>query len=244
MKHNPVKSKKQRPTLTLVLSFISLMVGLVWSSACVTILTGSAMQVSMVRALVLMGFSVLFLLLGIRGVLRWRAMMKAGGKRPGTAVFVIVCVVAVMLVGEAVLVLPATFRSTRMDTVLRSYVQSSFSDEDVPLPENPRFVFYHNDRFSIPSSQYPRGTHDPDQVNVVVMYTEGQSTNGVWVNRGTGQKVGDARAQNVTLYVIRLEDWALIDQQHFSEQLDYDETGINVTGMSAVRNYLNDLFGE
>ena len=41
--------------------------------------------------------------------------------------------------------------------------------------------------------------------------------------------------------MIRLDDWALIDKESFSQQLKYGENGVNVLGMNQVQTYLNDL---
>ena len=61
------------------------------------------------------------------------------------------------------------------------------------------------------------------------------------MDSATGEKVSDARVQNVKLYVIRKEDWALIDEVKFHEQLKQNENGVNVLGMNGVENYLNSL---
>jgi hypothetical protein len=102
-------------------------------------------------------------------------------------------------------------------------------------------VFYHNGSFSVPSERFTLGTDDPDKVNVVVAYSESVSKNGIWVDSATGKKVTDARVQNATLYVIRLEDWALIDEVKFHQQLKQNENGVNVLGMNGVETYLNSL---
>ena len=47
--------------------------------------------------------------------------------------------------------------------------------------------------------------------------------------------------QHVTLSLIRLEDWALIDEVSFSQQLKQGENGVNVLGMNQVQFYLNEL---
>ena len=102
-------------------------------------------------------------------------------------------------------------------------------------------MFYHNGSFTVPSKRFIFGTDDPSQVNVVVAYSESVSKNGIWVDSATGKKVSDARVQNATLYVIRLEDWALVDEVKCHQLLKQNENGVNVLGMSEVENYLNSL---
>ena len=72
-------------------------------------------------------------------------------------------------------------------------------------------------------------------------YEEETGVYGIWYDEKTGKKIDDARLQKVKIYVIRLEDWALIDEASFSEQLDYGENGTAAIGMTEVQRYLNDL---
>ena len=129
----------------------------------------------------------------------------------------------------------------KMYKARKPYVKEEFSDVEAELPDDPWFVFYHNGSFSIPSSRFTRGTDDPDKVNVVVAYTDSTSRNGVWVDEVTGKEVSDTFVQHVTLSLIRLEDWALIDEVSFSQQLKQGENGVNVLGMDQVQFYLNEL---
>ena len=201
--------KKDRSVIKLVLSIVSLMIGVIWAGATIIVLGSRGTDVPLWRFIVLIAFTILFFFLGVRGLLRWNRARREGGKKIGKAVPILLGVVAVLLVSQMALVFP--------------------------------FVFYHNGSFSIPSSSFTRGTDDPDKVNVVVAYTDSTSRNGVWVDEVTGKEVSDTLVQHVTLSLIRLEDWALIDEVSFSQQLKQGENGVNVLGMNQVQFYLNEL---
>ena len=231
--------KKNHSAVKLVLSLLSLLVGIVWTGALIIVAFSGGAPAW--RLLILFLFSALFLFLGIRGILAWRKDSAAEGGKIGRPVWIIVGAVGVLLFIQMALYFPIAARNGQMTRVLKPYVKEEYTDEDVRLPENPRFVFYHNGSFSVPSERFTLGTDDPDKVNVVVAYSESVSKNGIWVDSASGKKVNDARVQNVTLYVIRLEDWALIDEVKFHQQLKQNENGVNVLGMSEVENYLNSL---
>jgi len=236
-----MKAKKDHTTRTLVLSIISLMLAVVCASACITVLSAYSSQTEPWRVVVLLIFPLLFLILGVIGLLRWRKKRIEGGKKPGKAVPIILVVVALLLIAQMAITLPAVSRTGKLNSALAPYVQDSYSSEDASLPENPWFVFYHDGNFSAPGSAYLRGTGSAAKVNVVVAYTEGTEKSGVWVEQGTGDVAGDALSQVVTVTVIRLEDWAVIDQQTFRQQLSQGENGVNPQGMGQIQRYLNAL---
>ena len=242
-----MKKKSMNPTVKFVLSVISLMIGIVWVTASITVFSSMTAAVKPGGVVVLLLFSALFLTLGIRGLLRWRSQQQAGGKKPGKAVIAILSAMGVLLLAEMVLVLPATWQTGRLNSTLQPYVQESWSDGKGTMPEHPRFVFYNmtTGQFSVPSrGTYPQGTSDPKETNVVVAYRESVQKDGVWVDKSTGKNVGAGLKQKVSLYVIRLDDWSLITQADFSVQLDYGENGRNVLHMNQVESYLNNLFEE
>jgi AraC-like DNA-binding protein len=86
-----------------------------------------------------------------------------------------------LLVIQMAMFFPIAARNGRMTRALKPYVKEEYTDEDVRLPENPRFVFYHNGSFSVPSDRFTLGTDDPDKVNVVVAYSESVSNNGIFI---------------------------------------------------------------
>ena len=231
--------KKNHSVVKLVLSLLSLMIGIVWTGALIIVAFSGGAPVW--RLLILLLFTALFLFLGIRGLLSWKKTGLAEGTKIPRAVPIVLGVVGVLLVIQMAMFFPIAARNGRMTRLLKPYVQEDYTDEDVKLPENPRFVFYHNGSFTVPSDRFIFGTDDPSQVNVVVAYSESVSNNGIWVDSATGKKVSDARVQNATLYVIRLEDWALVDEVKCHQLLKQNENGVNVLGMSEVENYLNSL---
>ena len=181
--------KKSNSVLKLVLSLVSLLVGIVWTGALIIVVGSGGTSVPFWRLLILLLFSALFLYLGIRGLLSWRQSSAEAGRTIPKAVPIVIGIIGFLLVIQMALVFPQEWRNGRLNNALKGYVQEDFSDEDVKLPENPRFVFYHNGSFRIPSDRYALGTSDPKQVNVVVAYTESVSNSGIWVDSATGQKV-------------------------------------------------------
>ncbi len=235
-----MKKKKDGTVKTLVLSIISLMIGLVWIEASITVIS-SYSNIPAPRMAVLFVISAVFLGLGIWGMLRWRRMRIAGGQKAGKAIPIVLGIAGVLLILQMCITLPQTRTTGILLTQLKEYVKDDFTDENAKMPEDPWFVFYNNGIFGVPSADYKRGTDDPSKVNVVVMYEEGTRASGIWVDKDSGKNLGDAMEQYVKIYVVRLEDWALIDEITFSEQLKNGENGMNVTAMHQVENYLNDL---
>ena len=75
--------KKNRSIVKLVLSLLSLMVGIVWTGALIIVTFSGGAPVW--RLLILLLFSALFLFLGIRGLLDWKKTSLAEGtKIPNT----------------------------------------------------------------------------------------------------------------------------------------------------------------
>ena len=78
-----MNQKKDRSVISLILSALSLMVGVVWAGATVIIMGSMGTDVPAWRLGMLIAFSPLFLFLGIRGLLRYRSqrMAKGGNSR-------------------------------------------------------------------------------------------------------------------------------------------------------------------
>ena len=240
-----MKRKQMTPTVKLVLSIISLVIGLIWTSACVTVLFSMGSLTTLWRGVVLVLFSVLFFWLGIRGLLRWRAEKSRTDPKKVKIILAATGAAMVFIIFQLSLTLPATWASGRINSALRPLVRTEFASENGALPEDPHFVFYNMETgmFSVPSRKsYPKGTDDPEKVNVVVGYTESVRKNGRWVAKGSGQKLSDAYSQGVTLDIIDPKDWSLINEVSFSVRLNYNENGKNVLGMNQVERYLNELF--
>ena len=67
--------KKNRSAVKLVLSLLSLMVGIVWTGALIIVAGSGGAPVW--RLLILLFFTALFLFLGIRGLLAWKKANNA-----------------------------------------------------------------------------------------------------------------------------------------------------------------------
>ena len=151
--------KKNHSIVKLVLSLLSLMVGIVWTGALIIVTFSGGAPIW--RLLILLVFTVLFLFLGIRGLLDWKKTSLAEGTKIPRAVPIVLGVVGVLLVIQMALYFPIAARNGRMTRFLKPYVQEDYTDENVKLPENPRFVFYHNGSFTVPSKRFIFGTDDP-----------------------------------------------------------------------------------
>lgn len=233
--------RKDKTVRTLVLSIISLVIGIVWTMASTTVITAYS-DIPLWRIAILFGLSILFLGPGIWGLFKWRAMRKTGGEKVGKAVPIITGIVVVLSIFQLCVILPPMWKRGILNTELKGYVRDEFSDENVKMPGEPWFVFYHDGFFEVPSGAYARSTDNPSKVNVVVMYEDSKETIGTWVVEGSRKEVGPAMEQTSKVYVIRLEDWALIDEKSFSVLIrDIKNNWINITGTDDVKQYINDL---
>lgn len=221
----------------LILSGISLTFALIWMILC--FMMPSSWMVFWRRA-VLLGLSVLFFFLSIYGFRHYWKLSREEEKKPTKTIAVILGVLVVVLV-TIISHLPSAYHSLRLNATLRPYVQEEFTSYNAELPADPWFVFYDKGNFLVPPKHFLRGTDDPEKVNVIVAYEKTDHKTGIWVDKNSGEKLADARAQDATLYVIRLSDWALIKQVQFSQQLDYMDRDINIPGMNQVIEYLNEM---
>lgn len=242
----------KRPNLALVLYSYLFLGGL-------TILLTLIMMIAAGNNFVIQGVVILiitliiFLIISIRGFVKWRKYKKdnPGYKVHPLAIFF----VALFVIGGIstfVVQFPNMYISLHIKAVIEPYVKDDFTDENVPMPDNPHFVFYNMDTkgFSAPNKKYYNcGTKNPDEANVVVAYSNDVEKNGKWVYANSGNYAGDAYEQCVYIFVIRTYDWALIDSTVVSEQMDYGKKNKkldtkSIDGIDEVRYYLNDLFKD
>lgn len=238
-----MKNKKEHTTALLVWAIILFIVAGMFILTVVTLATSGA-EFNLAGLSIVIVISLICIIIGIVLLLKRSQRMKNGGKKPGVVVIVIMLVVLIAGIPVAMNTMKIFGSSTKLTSELKKYVKDSYSSTDAELPDKPRFVFYNDGRFSEPSSNYIYGTGNPDEVNVVVEYSSKISRNGEWVNKGTGDKISDALTQTVDVHVIRLEDWALINETSFTYQLRQDESEMNVTGMNEFESYLKEVFGH
>lgn len=141
MKKSLERKKKDRSVIKLVLSIVSLVIGVVWAGATIIVLGSRGTDVPLWRFIVLIAFSILFFFLGVRGLLRWNRARREGGKKIGKAVPILLGVVAVLLVSQMALVFPSMIKDGKMYKALKPYVKEEFSDVEAELPDDPWFVF-------------------------------------------------------------------------------------------------------
>ena len=238
-----MKNKKEHTTALLVWAIILFIVAGMFILTVITLATSGA-EFNPAGLSIVIVISLVCLIIGIVLLLKRSKRMKNGGKKPGVAVIVILLVVLIAGTPVALNTMKFFGSSTKLTSELKKYVKDSYSSTNAELPDNPRFVFYNGGSFTEPSSKYIYGTGNPDEVNVVVEYSSKISRNGEWVDQKTGKKVSDALTQTVDVHVIRLEDWALIDETSFTYQLDQNESEMNVLGMNEFESYLKEVFGH
>ena len=123
--------KKDRSVIKLVLSIVSLMIGVIWAGATIIVLGSRGTDVPLWRFIVLIAFTILFFFLGVRGLLRWNRARREGGKKIGKAVPILLGVVAVLLVSQMALVFPSMIQDGKMYKALKPYVKEEFSDVEI-----------------------------------------------------------------------------------------------------------------
>ena len=111
-----MKRKQMTPTVKLVLSIISLVIGLIWTSACVTVLFSMGSLTTLWRGVVLVLFSVLLFWLGIRGLLRWRAEKSRTDPKKVKIILAATGAAMVFIIFQLSLTLPATWASGRINS--------------------------------------------------------------------------------------------------------------------------------
>ncbi|WP_350455091.1 hypothetical protein [Slackia heliotrinireducens] len=245
---NAARAQKQSkyPSGMLFFSLYGLVLGVVlFSTLAILAVVNPDAIAAPIAVLVMMAIAVLLVILGIRGVLSYRNQkrMNPSMKLHPLAIFFI----ALLGIGTVVSIPSAlfgTFEEANLGRALDPYVQESFSDEGIPMPDDPHFVFYDADThsFSVPNrNTFPQGTNDPDEVNVVVVYDVGLTAIGEWVTADTGEYVKDAEAQYATIQIVRLEDWALISETTVYEDKDFDEGQgtYSLEGMHEAVRYIN-----
>ena len=235
-----MSAKKKGSVVILILSIISLVIGTIWTMTSLTVaITNSSVPTW--RILILLFFSFVFILLGVLGLIFRPREKKEGKKKLNVGLIIGIAVLIIFGLVQVVNVLSVFGRRGILNSTLGKYVKADYTEEDVKMPEDPWFVFYNKDdgNFEFPMSSYTRGTDDPKKVNVVVMYKDETFRDGTWVT-GTGEEVGASLMQRTHVYIIRLEDWSLIDDHSFKFELDYGEKSVDSTRRDEVITYIND----
>lgn len=127
-------------------------------------------------------------------------------------------VVAGCLILSVITTLLSNSRSeSSIEDTLRQYVKDEYSQVSVSIPENARYILYNQntETFETDANSLLKGfTNNPNKVNVVVSYKTGTNEIGTWETE-TGVRIGTAYAEYMDIAIIRLSDWALIEEQHF-----------------------------
>ena len=163
-------------------------------------------------------------LAGIFCLLKWFRYRKENPDyKPTTIMFVIFAVLFLSLAVTLPRTLRIMYSSVRFDMLLRPHIRDTYAEENVPVPENPRFMFFRLDdkKFLLPVDGYPFGTTDPEEVNVIVAYrvVDKERTKKDIRRTDLGDqlleetRIYSYTGQSVDLYVIRLSDWSLIAQR-------------------------------
>ena len=113
--------KMNRTIVKLVLSVLSILMGIVWTGALI-ILAGTD-GAPIVGLLMLFFFSTLFLVLGIRGFLKWKKTSGAEGTTIPRVVPILLGTVGVLLVIQMATVFPHLWKNGQLDRSLIPYVK-------------------------------------------------------------------------------------------------------------------------
>ena len=245
----------KHPYICLFLSVCSILLGLLFTASVIALIHASMFSMLFVCMCLA---ALLFLSPGIIGILTYKRFRKANpeSKMPVLAKYLFLFLSIILIAIPTFLFYEP---SPNRISILDPYVQESFSADNASLPSEPRFVFYNLDtkKFHLPTKrsirqyQYiaPYCATNYRDVNVVVAYRSHTHQAGSWVSKDTGKTMREVFRQDEDLYVIRLEDWALIDQTVIQGAIPagYDQAAggnstHSVEGTSGVWDYLADLF--
>ncbi len=239
-----------------ILSFLSLFAGIGVVAYCVYLAAaGNFENGFMMRNMQFFMVGFALLALGIWGIIKTKRGTAKGSKRTFQKVLLIIGSVAlllVLLVGVSLLTTQSN--TSRIDKALRPYMREQYSETGATLPENARYILYDRakDTFQYEARNTLKGFEgNPDKVNTVVAFRIGTEHIGNW-ETSSGKYVAGAASEYMIIEVIRLSDWALVDERRFTatessarlnKKGDVWTYEVSIYDDEIVQ-YLNGLFGE
>jgi len=201
----------------------------------------------------MLGFALL--LLGIWGIAKAKRGTVKNSKRGLPKVLIIIGGVVLLLVlSVGISLLTTQSNTSRIDKTLRPYMREQYSETGAALPENARYILYNRakDEFQYEARNILEGFEgNPDKINTVVAFRIGTERIGNW-ETSSGKNVAGAASEYMIVEVIRLSDWALVDERRFTatqsssrlnKKGDVWTYEVSIYDDEIVR-YLNGLFGE
>ncbi len=141
-----------------------------------------------------------------------------------------------------------------IDAALRPMMKEDYTQTGVSLPDNAKYILYNINKqtFETDSGTLLKGiSENTKQINVVVTYQITTASIGVWKTEG-GAVISSAYAETMTLCVVRLSDWSLIEEKTFVAVQSENNLGkadkkytyqVRLYDTEVV-GYLNGLFGK
>lgn len=186
------------------------------------------------------GFMLASLPAGIFLLVRWFRYRKSHPRySASSAALIVVAFFAIAGIGSLISIpnmlrlSDANLRTEHLNTELRGKVRDTYPEENVPMPENPRFAFYDRakDTFVIPGAGYPAGTGDPEEVNVVLAYETRTVKIKSYINDSGWtvyyQPGYEPEVERTYVDVIRASDWSLITSIVFDGDLSTGQGHVN-----------------
>jgi hypothetical protein len=203
-----------------IISIFSLFAGIGVIAYCVYLAAvGSFENGFMLRNLQFFMVGFVLLALGIWGITKTkRGTAKNPKRRFPKALIIIGSVVLMLVLSVGVSLLTTQSNTSRIDKALRPYMREQYSETGAALPENARYILYDRakDTYQYEARDILAGFEgNPDKVNTVVAFRIGTERIGNW-ETSSGMNVAGAASEYMIIEVIRLSDWALVDEQRFT----------------------------
>lgn len=239
-----------------IFPFISLFAGIGVIAYCVYLAAvGNFENGFMLRNLQFFMVGFVLLALGIWGITKTRRGTTKSSKRRFPKVLIIIgSVVLLLVLSVGVSLLTTQSNTARIDKALRPYMREQYSETGAALPENARYILYDRakDTFQYEARNVLKGFEgNPDKVNAVVAFRIGTERIGNWES-SSGKNVAGAASEYMIIEVIRLSDWALVDERRF--EATHSDSRLNKSKDvwtyevsiydDEIVQYLNGLFGE
>ena len=180
-------------------------------------------------------------------------------KHKNKKVITIPLIVIAVVVGCLILPVITTLLSnssseSSIEDTLRQYVKDEYAQVSASMPKNARYILYNQNtkKFETDANSLLKGfTGNPNKANVVVAYKTGTNEIGTW-KEVSGVRIGTSYAEYMDIAIIRLSDWALIEEHHFDAVWSNNRLGKGDKSDTyeislyddEVYRYLNELFNH
>ena len=167
---------------------------------------------------------------------------------------IIAVVVGCLILPVITTLLSNSSSESSIEDTLRQYVKDEYAQVSASMPKNARYILYNQNtkKFETDANSLLKGfTGNPNKANVVVAYKTGTNEIGTW-KAVSGVRIGTAYAEYMDIAIIRLSDWALIEEHHFDAVWSNNRLGKGDKNDTyeislyddEVYHYLNELFNH